>query len=120
MRYSGVKIEKLTGLPSNPNPNQFYLLEINGIIELYLSSTSSELVLLGTNQLIPGDYEEFSLTSGQTDITLDSAYASESNTQLVYLNGLLESDANYTIVGNTLTLDSPATSGDLIKVVYLG
>jgi hypothetical protein len=48
-RYSGTVIERVTAVPSNPNPNQFYLVETDGITSLYLSDSKANLVKLNIN-----------------------------------------------------------------------
>lgn len=48
LRFSDVKIEKLLGLPTVTNPNQFYLIETNGTIEFYLSDSNGNLHLLNS------------------------------------------------------------------------
>lgn len=47
MRFSSANIEKLTGEPAVPSPNQMYLVETpEGVTKFYLSNTNSELILL--------------------------------------------------------------------------
>lgn len=46
MRFSGVKIEKLLGMPTTILPNQFYLIETGGGTRFYISDTKSKLHLL--------------------------------------------------------------------------
>jgi len=58
---SGIKIEKVTGIPSIVYPNRFYLVEEDGVeSKLYLSDTNANLVLLtggagGSGTLTIGD-----------------------------------------------------------------
>lgn len=48
MKFSSVKIERLLGVPTNPQPNQFYLVEYAGQTEFYLSNSKGELFLLNS------------------------------------------------------------------------
>jgi hypothetical protein len=48
MRYSGIVINKLLGMPSNPQPSQFYLIETGGTTRLYLSDSKANLIPLGS------------------------------------------------------------------------
>lgn len=59
-RLSSVKIEQVIGLPSEPQPNQFYLVESGGTVQLYLSDSVGETHALiggsvGANLLIGSD-----------------------------------------------------------------
>jgi hypothetical protein len=51
MRYSGIVINKLLGLPDNPEPSQFYLVETGGITRLYLSDSKANLIPLSIDEL---------------------------------------------------------------------
>lgn len=46
MIFSGVKIEKLLGIPDIPNPGQFYLVETDALTQFYLSDSKAQLHLL--------------------------------------------------------------------------
>lgn len=43
LRFASAKVEKLTGIPTDVKPNQYYLTESGGYIQLWLSDSKSNL-----------------------------------------------------------------------------
>ena len=62
--------------------------------------------------------DTFTATSGQTAFTLSDSPAAESNL-IVFINGVFQNQAAYTISNNTLTLDTGVVSGRTVTVYVI-
>ena len=62
--------------------------------------------------------DTFTATSGQTAFTLSDSPAAESNL-LVFIDGVFQNQAAYTISNNTLTLDTGVVSGRTVTVYVI-
>ena len=96
MRLSSGKINNLLGVPSNPEPGEFYLIEYSGITQLYFSNTSSELILLN-------EYAT-NVTVGDGEIVFGGA----GNTLL--------SDPDFTFASGVLSVDSVLVQDEVYGV----